>query len=134
MRDLIWRWLPVLLGMGLIFFLSSQPVLPKAPDPLMDFLTKKGAHFSEYFVLAMLLARAVRGASFGWREMGLAFCLALGYAISDEFHQRFVPGRTPSPWDVAIDATGAAVGLSVLTRFRPYTLKRMLITSPSRTT
>ncbi len=120
--------------MGLIFFLSSQPVLPKAPDPLMDFLTKKGAHFSEYFVLATLLSRALTARSIGWRQLGLAFCVTLAYAISDEFHQRFVPGRTPSPWDVGIDALGAAAGLTVLMRFRRYTLKRTLITSPSRTT
>ena len=120
--------------MGLIFFLSAQPVLPKAPDDLLDLLTKKGAHFSEYFVLAMLLYRALRARPSGWRGLPLAFAISLAYAVSDEFHQRFVPGRTPSHWDVGIDAVGSLTALAVLNRFSRYTLKRTLITSPSRTT
>ena len=54
-------WLPPIALMGLIFFLSSQPSLPRAPDDLLDLLTKKGAHFGEYLVLAILLARALAG-------------------------------------------------------------------------
>ena len=133
-RSLIWYWLPVALWMGLIFFLSSQPSLPRAPDDVLDLLMKKGAHFAEYFALAVLLSRAVgRRWMFDWRGTALVFGVVVAYAISDEFHQRFVSGRTPSPWDVGIDALGAATALAVLRLFRRQTLKRTLITSPSRT-
>jgi len=43
----------------------------------------------------------------------LAVCLASIYAASDEFHQRFTPGRTASIDDVCIDTIGAAVGLAL---------------------
>jgi len=33
------------------------------------------------------------------------------YAGTDEFHQRFVPSRQASGWDVLLDSTGAAMGL-----------------------
>jgi VanZ family protein len=35
------------------------------------------------------------------------------YAVSDEWHQSFVPTRVGTPWDVLIDAAGAALGLSL---------------------
>jgi len=40
-----------------------------------------------------------------------ALCLAFLYAITDEFHQRYTPGRTPSIYDVLIDTLGAVFGL-----------------------
>ena len=134
-QGLVLRWLPVILWMALIFVVSSQPALPRAPDDLLDLLAKKAAHFGEYFVLAILVARAIGGArSLAWRELAIALGITLAYAASDELHQRFVPGRTPSPWDLVIDALGAGTGLGVFARWRSYTLKRTLITSPSRTT
>ena len=41
---------------------------------------------------------------------------ALAYAISDELHQHFVPGRLGSPLDVLIDAAGVAVGVALWRR------------------
>jgi VanZ family protein len=131
---LVWYWLPVVLWMGLIFFLSSQPSLPRAPDDVLDVLMKKSAHFAEYFMLAALLSRAVSARwTLDWRATALVFGIVVAYAISDEFHQRFVSGRTPSPWDVGIDALGAVAALALLRLLRRQTLKRTLITSPSRT-
>jgi VanZ family protein len=40
--------------------------------------------------------------------------MALAYAISDEFHQTFVPGRSGAPRDVAIDLIGITAGLLLL--------------------
>jgi VanZ family protein len=47
-----------------------------------------------------------------------AFVLAAAFAVTDEIHQAFVPGRQASPLDVAIDVTGIAVGLALATRIR----------------
>ena len=113
-RQLFFRWVPVLVWMGLIFYLSAQPSLPRAPEDLLDLLLKKGGHFVGYFVLAILVARAL-GTHLrpGWRIIALALGVTVAYAITDEFHQSFVTLRTPSPWDVGIDALGAAFGLLV---------------------
>jgi VanZ family protein len=96
-------WLPVVLWAGVIFVLSSIPSLGTGLGT-WDVILRKGAHMTEYAVLAVLLARALG------RE---APALALGilYAASDELHQAFVRGRHASPIDVAIDAVGLLVGL-----------------------
>lgn len=112
-------WLPVLAWMALIFVLSSQPSPPRAPDDLLDTLLKKGAHFGEYLVLAMLLSRALLAwGAVSWRAKVVALGIAVAYAVSDELHQGLVPGRTPSPWDVGIDALGAISGITLFVWWR----------------
>jgi VanZ family protein len=103
------RWVPVVLWMAMIFFLSAQPQLPSAPSPFWDDLLKKGSHALEYAVLGTLVWFAV-----GRRWPLLAWVLAVAYAISDEYHQSFVPGRHPDPVDVGFDALGAALAVFLL--------------------
>ena len=69
------------------------------------------AHFMEYLVLSVLLYRALRTRR-RWdiRAATLAVTLAGLYAIGDEFHQWFVPGRTAAATDCLIDVSGAAAG------------------------
>jgi VanZ family protein len=115
-------WLAALAWMGLIFWLSAQPDLPHAPEPWLDMVVKKAGHAVLYGVLAWLYLRALQGNGLSsGRTRLLALGLAVLYAVTDEVHQSFVPGRTPSPWDVLIDGAGAA--LAVTRNFRP-TLKR----------
>ena len=104
------RWLLVVAWMILIFTLSAQPRLPRLPEPLADVLLKKTAHFLEYGILATLIWRAL---AWGRRAWLWAWLLAVLYASSDEWHQSFVPGRHPSPWDVVIDGCGAATLLLI---------------------
>jgi VanZ family protein len=100
------RWLPVLVWAGVIFAFSSIPSLNSGLGT-WDFVLRKGAHMTEYAILAVLLVRATGS----YRS---AFVLAVAYAGSDEFHQTFVRGRHGSPVDVGIDAVGALIGLSLL--------------------
>jgi len=106
LRSKINRWLPVLLWMGLIFFFSSQPHLPRCPYPLLDLFLTKGAHLMEYAVLAILLHRALGDKSGWW-----ALLIGALYALSDEFHQSFVPGRDAELLDLAFDILGVVLGL-----------------------
>ena len=55
--------------------------------------------------------------------MPIAIAVALAYAVSDEWHQSFVPGRTATPVDVAIDGIG--IGLAALTAGRTRVHERL---------
>ena len=109
-RRLLSLWLPVVLWAGLIFGLSAIPSLSSGLGG-WDTVLRKGAHMTEYAILAVLLRRAV-GADLP------AFALALVYAGTDELHQSFVRGRHGTPVDVVIDGVGAAIGLLAFLRAR----------------
>lgn len=131
----IWSYLAVVLWMGLIFFFSSQPaddskelstgvtevilsvveaVAPESDlfvDNLHHFV-RKNAHFLIYFVLGILVVRAFRLSEIrGKKSIVFALAICIAYAISDELHQLFVPGRGAQVKDVLIDSTGAFVGI-----------------------
>lgn len=104
-QDRALRWLALAGWLAAIWWLSDQPDLPHAPEPLLDFLLKKGLHAAGYGVLALLW----RGALGGRSAPGLLGAVA--WAGLDEWHQTWVPGRTGRIADVAIDAAGAAAAL-----------------------
>jgi len=103
-------WGPAILWFAFIFVLSSQPSLP-SPDHVTD----KQAHAFAYGVLAVLCLMGLTG--WRWRRVAGAsllgaFVIAVAYGVSDEFHQAFVPGRSPDVADVVADAAGAALALT----------------------
>ena len=118
-------WLAVVAWMGLIFYLSSQPVLPEHPSGAVDYVSKKAAHLMVYAVLAALWWRALarEGLSPGW-AFALALAASVLYGLSDELHQTFVPGREGRLTDVGYDLLGAALALAILGRWRG--LRRLL--------
>ena len=101
-------WLPVVAWAALIFALSSVPDLGTGLGG-WDLLLRKIAHAAEYAILGALLARALG-------RPWAAFVVGVAYAISDEVHQSFVPGRAGAPLDVAIDTVGVAAGVLLWTR------------------
>ena len=141
-------WVPLVLWMAVIFWASSDSdsgrrgsrllgpllrwMMPGVPSATIDeviFLVRKLAHLSEYAVLAMLACRL-----FGiWpgpsdpRRPSRPFFLAWGfcvlYAVSDEWHQSFVPTRVGSVWDVVIDAAGAGLGLAAVALWRRWQVR-----------
>jgi hypothetical protein len=105
LRSSLVRWLPVVAWAGLIFALSSVPDLGTGLGG-WDLVLRKIAHAAEYAILGALLVRATG-------KPIVALALGTLYAISDEIHQSFVPGRLGSPLDVAIDAVGVAIGVAL---------------------
>lgn len=103
------KWLPALLTMGVIFWFSSQPSSELPNFDWADKVVKKSGHIFEYAVLAFWVWHALEmEADRRW----IARLLAILYAVTDEYHQSFVPGRYPSVWDVLIfDNLGALIGL-----------------------
>jgi VanZ family protein len=103
-------WLPVVAWAGLIFTLSSIPDLGTGLGG-WDLVLRKAAHAAEFAVLGFLLLRAVG------REIA-ALLLGIAYALTDELHQHFVPGRQGSVLDVLLDSVGVALGVFLLRRIR----------------
>jgi len=97
------RFVPPLLLMAVIFFLSAQPDLNSGLGA-WDTGLRKLAHMVEFGLLWWLWWRAL---GFGSPVGGVL--IAVAYAASDEFHQSFVDGRIGSPFDVLIDAAGVAI-------------------------
>lgn len=113
------RWLPSLLVMGVIFTLSSLPSEEVPNFGFLDSLVKHGGHFLGYALLGLAYAFALpRGVS-GRAGAMLAVVLALLYALTDEYHQSFVPGRSASWLDVMIDGLGALASVFVMRRYSP---------------
>ena len=129
----LWRYGPLILWIVFIWFASTNqfsaantsqvlrpilvwlfPNISEARLAALHFLTRKAAHFTEYAILAFLARRALVTSHYdfarrNWFFLSLAFLVF--YALLDEFHQTFVPSRTGSVYDSAIDVAG---GLTVL--------------------
>lgn len=109
---LLFLWGPAVAWMGVLFYLSSRPSLPQLEDPWWNTLFRKGGHFGAYALLAWLDLRALAaGRRVGRATYVTAWVLAVLYAVIDELHQGFTPGRHPTLMDVLIDAAGATAGL-----------------------
>ncbi len=132
-KTFIINWAPAIFWAGIIFFFSTdqfssdntssflQPLLSAifsgiTPQQFNEihFVIRKLAHWSEYFIFSLLLIRALSGGLRGKlnfaRAVGILAAVLL-YALSDEFHQVFVPSRTPSLADVGIDWFAGICGI-----------------------
>jgi len=111
--SLFYYWLPLIVWMGLVFWFSSQPQPIDLPESWLETLVGKGGHVLGYAGLGLLWWRALaaRWGKCDRRTVTLAFFLTVLYAISDEYHQTFVPGRSGNPVDVLIDAAAAGLVL-----------------------
>lgn len=121
--------------MVLIFYLSHQPATESnelstgitekivetvekiAPDIDIDIgsfnhIIRKNGHFFAYLVLGILVVNGLRGSGVsGYKGFILALLICVLYAVSDEIHQLYVPGRGGQVKDVIIDSAGALVGI-----------------------
>jgi VanZ family protein len=128
-----------LIWMGVVFFFSTKTwggaqtqswldrLLTLYVPPVRELLTssnlgelnhiiRKLAHFTEYAILTTL-------GYWGWLKglgrspqtaLRITLLISILFAISDEFHQRFVPGRTSLVTDVFVDCFGATVAALIL--------------------
>jgi len=118
-RNLILFGGPVIAYALLIFFLSSLQNFGREVQFFWGF--DKIVHFVEYFFFGALICRWFSAMGL-IRKRGMALILTImigtGYALSDEWHQAFVPGRDASLWDVLFDSVGAAAGAAIYRRLR----------------
>lgn len=116
LKTWVYRWSPAALLMVVIFVLSARPSTEMPSFGIWDYFVKKGGHVAGYGLLALTYWRGLgleRGGK--WLAWGLAIC----YAITDEIHQSFVPGRHPALWDVILfDNFGALIFLWLAALYR----------------
>ncbi|MFX4261146.1 VanZ family protein [Pelotomaculum propionicicum] len=80
----------------------------------LNHMVRKFAHASAYFILGILMVNALRRSGLsGIRMVIIALSICTLYAVSDEIHQLFVPGRSAQIGDVFIDSAGAILGLGL---------------------
>lgn len=102
---------------------SETELVSKAND--LQFFIRKLAHVTEYFLLTLSLYLPLRiwlpykrlsiaGKQFFYRLILPMFFLGLFFAVADEFHQIFVPGRCGTPLDVLVDSVGIIAGCVLL--------------------
>ena len=115
LRTSLRLWLPPLALMAVIFYLSDQPDLSTGLG-IVDLVGRKVVHAGEYALLCALWWRALRPAAREPVALAASLTVSIVYAVSDEVHQSFVPGRTGTPIDVAIDAVGAGLAALVIRR------------------
>ena len=81
---------------------------------VIHLLIRKGAHFTEYAILAMLVANALGQYTLSsLRRWLIPIGVCALYAVSDEIHQYFVPERACRFLDMCIDTAGGAFGTAV---------------------
>jgi len=127
------KWLLVIGWMILIFCFSNQPGnesnknnefvvnifnllginLNSVLGELTNFIIRKAAHFTEYFILAWLVFNAVKDDLSSNKDIIISVLVVFLYACTDEFHQSFVPGRACMFRDVMIDTSGGAFAMII---------------------
>lgn len=141
-------WAVVLLWLVIIFALSAQPATQsngfseKVTETIIEtiawiahvdmdakiihglvtqfnHLVRKCAHGWIYFVLGVLVITTLTKTGIrGYKAYVLTMVLCVSYAVTDEIHQTFVPGRTGQISDVVIDTAGAVLGMGMFWVYR----------------
>lgn len=139
-------WFFVVVWMGVIFYLSHQPatasgelsagitgmvlklfsIFPiQLPEETLHFFIRKLAHFSAYFILGVLLFYSLHiGQKRQMTHAFIALLLSIMYAVTDEVHQLFIPGRSGEVRDVLIDSMGALTGILMYSSIIHFFVKK----------
>ena len=83
----------------------------------LQFITRKSAHFIGYMILGILAIGLILQYENIYKKPQFAFLICVLYAISDEIHQLFVPGRAGQVRDVLIDSSGSFLGIFLVMFF-----------------
>ncbi|WP_422445626.1 VanZ family protein [Thermoanaerobacterium sp. DL9XJH110] len=128
------KWLTVIIWCIIIFWFTASPMatgdntakiiaentsLPYNGVEMVNVIIRKYAHLMVFGILALLFRRAINPARHAYF---LAWGFTRLYALSDEWHQAFVPGRSASIRDVILDSAGALMFLAIH-YFRKQTAK-----------
>lgn len=111
MKKFVRWWLPVIVWMIVIFIGSSVGNVPRVGSKATDGLVHRAAHVLEFTVLGALLLRAIgKDKPITKRDLIVTLIIVALYGVSDEFHQRYTPGRSSEGLSVLFDVAGGAIG------------------------
>ena len=105
-----------------LFVRLFQGILPIDRETMV-FIVRKGAHFAEYTILGGFLVPAVEEWMLpdqaqmpdpAWRNRFISWLAGTLYAVTDEIHQSFVPGRSCELRDMGIDSCGVLTGVLIV--------------------
>lgn len=113
MKEKLKLWLPVIIWAAIIFWFSSLAINKPAPFSWPDFIMKKTAHVTEYAIFYWLLFRAIsqKNKLVGRKSFIFSLIIVILFALSDEWHQTFIPGREGTLRDVGFDTIGGLFSL-----------------------
>ena len=100
-------------------------VKDEALKPTAKYIVRKFAHFTEYFILSLLILNVIKDykvIDYRWLIFTMIMCIL--YAISDESHQLFVDGRVGRAADVLIDSSGSLFALICYKIVKKFKSKR----------
>ncbi len=127
------RFIPAVLWMAVIFMLSSRSGgelgawLPYFHHMLPGLQSFDPMHYAAYFILALTVAFGLGPLAWTWKGCLLNVAICVLYGFTDEWHQMFVPNRSPDLADIWRDAAGASAAgvlLVVCRRLRPRKLAK----------
>ena len=92
---------------GTIWYLSSIPI---DPVPEIEFKYKTQIyHFGIFFLLSLSTIVSFSNCGKSENGKGIAILFSILYALIDELHQSFIPGRNVSAGDFITDSLGIAL-------------------------
>ena len=117
-------------GQTIRVVLSAVPGFEEQPEEVkvniiekLQFIVRKSAHFIGYMILGILASGLILYYGNINKKYPLAFLICVIYAISDEIHQLFVPGRSGQVRDVLIDSAGSLLGIIIVMTFEKLLIK-----------
>ncbi|KYH28279.1 MULTISPECIES: VanZ family protein [Clostridium] len=139
-RKNYFRWILVIGWMVVIFLFSNDPAdisneksdfiinlvnilgidLNSTLGELANFIVRKIAHFTEYFILYLLVFNALRNDFYLRKALIISLIITFIYACSDEIHQIFIPGREGMFRDVLIDTLGGVFALVIISLYKKF--------------
>ena len=96
----------------IVNFISS--IFNISDTKLLSLIIRKGAHFTEYFILGILSINYVIKYK---KNIIYSYLICILYAISDEIHQIFVSGRSCQITDIFIYSVGSIIGITLIIKF-----------------
>lgn len=115
-----WRYIPAAVCMIAIFVSSSRSgdqldsVLPWVQKWLPGLADFNPMHYVAYFILGLTVAFAMGKRAATWSGCLLNVLVCVLYGLTDEWHQSFVPMRSPDPLDLLHDGMGAAAAALIV--------------------